>query len=183
MEWRGVTTTNILIGNFFFIAGLGMVISAQWELVRGNSFGYTVMSAFGFFYAGFGAVLTPSFGVTAAYGTDTVEYNNAMGLYLTMWAVFTFMLLISSLATNLICIGIFINCEIGFALVAASYFALADGDPATATTLKKTGGVFCFLAGMLGWYTVAHLMCRHPWLFGFPMGDVGRLSARRRRRA
>lgn len=29
------------------VAGLGMVISAQWELVIGNSFGYTALSAFG----------------------------------------------------------------------------------------------------------------------------------------
>lgn len=47
MEWRGVTTTNVYIGNFFFIAGIGMLISAQWELVKGNSFAYTVLSAFG----------------------------------------------------------------------------------------------------------------------------------------
>jgi predicted acyltransferase len=47
MEWRGVTTTNVYIGNFFFVAGIGMLISAQWELVKGNSFAYTVLSAFG----------------------------------------------------------------------------------------------------------------------------------------
>jgi uncharacterized protein len=47
MGWRGVTTTNVYIGNFLFIAGIGMVISAQWELVKGNSFGYTILSAFG----------------------------------------------------------------------------------------------------------------------------------------
>jgi len=29
------------------VAGIGMVISAQWELVLGNSFGYTALSAFG----------------------------------------------------------------------------------------------------------------------------------------
>ncbi len=29
------------------VAGIGMVISAQWELVLGNSFGYTTLSAFG----------------------------------------------------------------------------------------------------------------------------------------
>jgi succinate-acetate transporter protein len=42
-----VTTTNVYIGNFFFVAGIGMLISAQWELVKGNSFAYTVLSAFG----------------------------------------------------------------------------------------------------------------------------------------
>ena len=58
-----------------------MVISAQWELVRGNSYGYTVLSAFGLFYAGFGALDIPFLGITAAYGSDTVEYNNALGFF------------------------------------------------------------------------------------------------------
>lgn len=100
MEWRNVTITNAFAGNFFFAAGLGMVISAQWELALGNSFGYTVFSAFGkpyhsnhrqciqscshrqgFFYAGLGAANIPFFGVTDAYGRSTTEYNNAMGFY------------------------------------------------------------------------------------------------------
>lgn len=99
MEWRGVTTTNVYIGNFFFVAGrrprilnvmrcplitaagIGMVISAQWELVLGNTYAYTVLSAFGFFYGGFGAIITPFFGVAASYGTNTAEYNNALGYF------------------------------------------------------------------------------------------------------
>lgn len=47
MEWRGVTTTNVYVANFFFVAAIGMLISAQWELSAGNGFGYTVFSAFG----------------------------------------------------------------------------------------------------------------------------------------
>lgn len=47
MEWRGLTTANAFIGDFFFIAGIGMVLSAQWELVRGNSYNYTLFSAYG----------------------------------------------------------------------------------------------------------------------------------------
>ena len=40
-----------------------MVLSAQWELVLGNTYAYTVLSAFGLFYGGFGAIITPLFGV------------------------------------------------------------------------------------------------------------------------
>jgi succinate-acetate transporter protein len=131
MEWRGVTITNVYIGNFFFgmlafqlpfpsltnllVAGIGMVISAQWELVLGNSFGYTALSAFGlstfchpllnlidhckgFFYGGFGAIITPIFGVTEAYGTDTSEYNNALGFFVLMWTVLNTFFLLGSLA-------------------------------------------------------------------------------------
>ena len=102
MEWRSVTVTNVFIGNFFFVAGrilesadmkhlrpndfslkgIGMVVSAQWELVLGNTYSYTVLSAFGFFYGGFGAIITPLFGVQASYGDDTAGYNNAVGFWI-----------------------------------------------------------------------------------------------------
>lgn len=96
-----------------------MVVSAQWELVRGNSFGYTVLSAFGLFYAGFGAIDTPVLGLAAAYGSNTVDYNNALGFFVlceftlppwkmsfsglfadmigAVWSVFNFFFLVGSL--------------------------------------------------------------------------------------
>ncbi|KAF7941591.1 uncharacterized protein EAE97_006428 [Botrytis byssoidea] len=74
-----------------------MVISAQWELVRGNSYGYTVLSAFGLFYAGFGALDIPFLGISAAYGNDTVQYNNALGFFVLLWSVFNLFFLIGSL--------------------------------------------------------------------------------------
>jgi len=178
MEWRGVTVTNVYIGNFFFVAGIGMVISAQWELVLGNSFGYTALSAFGFFYGGFGAILTPIFGVSDAYGTDTAEYNNALGFFVLMWAVLNLFFLFGSLPINLVYIGIFFFVELAFVLIAASYFATADGHADGAVALKKAGGVFAFLAGLLGYYTVAHLMCQTALFWHFPMGDTSRFFVR-----
>ena len=89
-----------------------MVLSAQWELVLGNTYAYTVLSAFGFFYGGFGAIVTPFFGVQAAYGTDVAGYNNALGFFvlsksnhtqdlqkltLPVWAVWNFFFLLGSL--------------------------------------------------------------------------------------
>jgi succinate-acetate transporter protein len=49
MEWRGVTTTNVYIANFFFIAAFGLVVTAQWEMAIGNGLAYSVYSAFGVF--------------------------------------------------------------------------------------------------------------------------------------
>jgi succinate-acetate transporter protein len=61
---------------------IGLVVTAQWELSVGNGFAYTVFSAFGLFYAGYGAILTPAFGVEAAYGDNVNEYNNALGFFM-----------------------------------------------------------------------------------------------------
>lgn len=107
MEWRGVDTKNVFIANFFFLAAIGMVITAQWELVRGNGYGYVVLSAFGrfilagpyfidpifrylgadgrptgLFYGGYGAIITPAFGVEASFGGDTTQYYNASGFFM-----------------------------------------------------------------------------------------------------
>lgn len=82
MGWRGLSVTTAFVGNFLAVAGIGMVISAQWEIVLGNTYAYTVLSAFGFFYFGFGLIVTPFFGVAEAYGgADTVAYNNALGFF------------------------------------------------------------------------------------------------------
>ncbi|KAF7594007.1 hypothetical protein BBP40_010285, partial [Aspergillus hancockii] len=126
MEWRGVTTQNVFVANFFFVAAFGLVITAQWELSIGNGFAYTVFSAFGLFYAGYGAILTPSFSITAAY-TSRTEYNNALGFFMILWTVFVFAMLVGSLPTNIAYIAIFLLVDLGFLFVAASYFAVADG--------------------------------------------------------
>ncbi|KAI9717946.1 MAG: hypothetical protein M1828_007038 [Chrysothrix sp. TS-e1954] len=162
-------------GDFLAIAGIGMVITAQWELVLGNTYAYTVLGAFGFFYFGFGLVVTPLFGVAAAYGgSDTAAYNNAIGFFVLLWACFNFLFLIGSLPLNIIYIGIFLTVQLAFTLVSASYFATADGNMGLAGNLKKAGGAFGFASGMLGYYTLGNLMCQEALRFSFPMGDTSR---------
>lgn len=49
--------------------------------------------------------------------------------------------------------------ELGFLTVATSYFAEADGHHAAAVALKKAGGGFCFVAGLIGWYVASVNRC------------------------
>ena len=83
--------------------------------------------------------------------------------------------LIATLPINLVYIGIFFTVELAFGLVAASYFAAADGHSAASIALKKSGGAFGFISGMLGYYTLGHLMCQEALFFSFPLGDTSRL--------
>ncbi|KAF9692491.1 hypothetical protein EKO04_009454 [Ascochyta lentis] len=180
MEWRGVTTQNVFVANFFFTAALGLVITAQWELSIGHGFEYTVFSAFGLFYAGYGAILTPAFGVAAAYGDNTVEYNNALGFYMILWTVFSVTFLIASLPTNIAYISMFFTIVFGFLLVASSYFALADGNNAASTALKKGGGGICFVSGLTGWYLTFHILLKDS-IVELPMGDTSRYFGKSKR--
>jgi succinate-acetate transporter protein len=134
----------------------------------------------GFFYGGYGAIITPFFGVSEVFGTHTAEYNNALGFFVLIWTVFNTFFFISSLSINLVYALLYGFVELSFALIAASYFATADGNMEAALAVKKAAGAFAFLAGMCGWYTVGNLMCKTSLFFDFPMGDTSRFFARKR---
>ncbi|KAJ2980147.1 hypothetical protein NQ176_g2813 [Zarea fungicola] len=83
MNFRDVTAQNLNVGNLCFVASIGLLISAQWEMVRGNTFSYTVLSAYGLFYGGYGMLLLPALGASQPYGgTTSAQYNNAFGFYI-----------------------------------------------------------------------------------------------------
>lgn len=96
-----------------------------------------------------------------------------------LWTVFVFAFLIASLPSNLAYILVFLFVDVGFLTVAASYFAEADGFHRSSVQLKKTGGVFCFLAGLVGWYLVFHLLLADS-LVQLPLGDTSRFFGRRK---
>ena len=47
MNFRGVTVQTMFVGNLCFVACVGLIISAQWFMIKGDTFSYTVMTAFG----------------------------------------------------------------------------------------------------------------------------------------
>lgn len=78
------------------------------------------------------------------------------------------------LYSNVAYILVFLTVELCFVFDAASYFALADGKAALSKRLMTTAGVFGFLAGLTGFYTVAHYLCEESLPFPVPMGDTSR---------
>lgn len=97
-----------------------------------------------------------------------------------VWTIFVLTFLVASIPTNWVYIGIFLFVELGFLTVAASYFAQADGHSASSLALQKAGGVFCFLAGLLGWYLTFHLLLKDV-LVDLPLGDTSKYFNKRKR--
>ena len=89
------------------------------------------------------------------------------------------MILIDS--RNVVYIGIFFTVQMAFTLVAAYYLAAADGHNSTAIGVKKAAGAFAFVSGMLGYYTVANLMCQEALGFSFPMGDTSHYFSKKQK--
>ncbi|KAJ3541233.1 hypothetical protein NM208_g4697 [Fusarium decemcellulare] len=174
MGFRGVETQTVFVANLCFAAGLGMLISAQWEMARGNTFGYSCLSAYAFFYGGYGVILCPSLGVIESYGGPTAEYHNAMGFYVLIWAVLTLFFMLGSAPINLVSFGIFTTIFLCFTLDAASNFAEADGKASMAKGLMQAAGAFGFISGLLGFYSCAAGMCADALPFALPVGDTSR---------
>ena len=62
MGFRGVVNQVVFVGDLCFVACVALLISAQWEMVRGQTFSYTVLSAFGaLFFFPCPLVLSPAY--------------------------------------------------------------------------------------------------------------------------
>lgn len=143
---QGIATPNVAVGLCYFYGGVVQGFAGMWELFIGNCFAGTVLCSFGFgFWMSFGAINTPAFGIIAAYGDDTVQLNNAIGLYLCGWGIFTFLMLLCTFKSTVLFMGLFFTLDIGFWLLAGYYFT---ANP----KLLQSGGVFVVLAAFCGWY-------------------------------
>lgn len=203
-----------------------MVLSAQWELVLGNSYNYTVFSAYGNRF--------PQ-QVSKKPGADARDYRNVLwgvwshsdafvwrllyfrgrskwlqqctGVLLYLYAQITCPRMRQYLLTtpkyglclipssswgrsrrtlaflnhqqfpnsslrDLVTIATYAALEIYLCLLGASYFVAAEDRDAIA--VKKAAGSFAFIAGLLGYYSMGHVICQDQGLppFLFPMGDV-----------
>ncbi|KAJ5459312.1 hypothetical protein N7530_011256 [Penicillium desertorum] len=178
MNFRGVFTQTIFMGDLCFVAGIGLLISAQWEMVRGNTFSYTVLSAYAFFYGGYGVIMIPVLGIVDAYGGYTPEYHNALGFFVLLWAVFNLFFLLASCAVNIVYVLLFLTLELCLCFDAASSFAMADGLVETSANLMTAAGAFAFVSSLLGYYCVFHGLCQEAVPFSIPMGDTSRVWKR-----
>ncbi|KAL3476558.1 GPR1/FUN34/yaaH family-domain-containing protein [Aspergillus californicus] len=175
LGFRGVSNQTLFIADLCLLAGFGLLISAQWEMVRGNTFGYTVLAAFGLYYAGYGVLLMPSMGITNAYGGQSTEYYNAFGFYLLVWSILNFFFFIASLPTNLPNIIIYSALELSYIFNCASHFTTADGNTATGTALTKVSGAFGFVSALAGFYMLSYELCRDALPFTMPLFETSSL--------
>ncbi|KAL4993146.1 GPR1/FUN34/yaaH family-domain-containing protein [Aspergillus recurvatus] len=178
MGLRAVSNQTVFITNLCFLAGLGLLISAQWEMVKGNTFNYTVLTAFGFYYGGYGVLLMPPLAVIDSYGGKTTEYYNAFGLYLLVWSILNFFFFLASLPTNTINITIYGALELSYIFNCMGNFFMANTDVTTGTTLIKVAGAFGFTSSVAGFYMLCHDLCQHTLPFRIPLFETSHFFSR-----
>ncbi|KAL7917886.1 GPR1/FUN34/yaaH family domain-containing protein [Trichoderma austrokoningii] len=180
MGFRSISNQSVFVANLCFLAGVGLLVSAQWEMVRGNTFDYTVLGAFALYYGGYGVLLLPSSGVLESYGGQTADYHNAFGIYLLVWSILNLFFFIASLPTGAPNIVVYGALELSYIFNCIGHFVRADGNILTSTKLLKVGGAFGFVSSLAGFYMLGHELCRDVLPFRFPVYSTSRLASVRK---
>lgn len=144
---RGVTNNKIIIGAAFFYGGIIELIAGLFCFPMGDTFGMTVLGAYGGFWLSYGAILTDQFHIVSSYGDDRAMLKNALGLFLTCWAVFTTLCWLCTMKSTWGLFLCFTFLELTFILLACSEFQ--DSVP-----LAKSGGYFGILSALCAFYVL-----------------------------
>lgn len=140
----GITIPNIVIGSACFYGGAIQFLAGTWELVLGNTFGATALTSYGAFWMSYASLFIESFGIAAAYEDETM-FNNAVGLFLIGWAMFTFMLFLATMKSTLAFSSLFFFLTITFILLAGGEFSGKVG-------VSRAAGVFGIITAFVAWY-------------------------------
>lgn len=179
MGWRGAAGTQVLLGSYYYMGGMCMVIGGVLEFFLGNTFPFVVFVSFGGFWLSFATLnsafygIQSAYGATAAAGASTVAYESGLAFYLIFWGVLCFIYFIISLRTNVVFAVIFITVDMAFILLSAEYWQLANGNTGTAGHLQTAAGAFAFVCTLAGWYLlIVILLDSLDFPLTLPVGDL-----------
>ena len=105
-----------------------------------------------------------SFGFMDSYAGQSHSYiNNAMGIYLFAWCLFSLLMTVASHRTTVVLFTL-------FATVAMTFLMLAIGHWADSVNCNQAGGAFGLLAAAIAWYAaLAGLLTKNNSHFTLPV--------------
>lgn len=141
----GITIPNVIVGMAWFYGGMIQFFAGMWELVCENTFGSAAFTIYGLFWMAFAAILTPSFGVSAAYQGEVEQFNNALALFMLIMSIFTLIIFTCTLKSTWAFSALFFFVFLTFLLLAIGHFI----DKSSVIT---GGGAMGIVASVLAWF-------------------------------
>ncbi len=151
----------MILGMGIFYGGLAQVIAGIMEWRKGNTFGTTAFTSYGFFWLSLAGILAlPKLELANAPGPV------AMGTYLAAWGIFTAILFIGTLKLNRALQWV-------FATLAILFFLLAIGDWTGSTAVRAFAGWEGVLCGSIAIYAgLAQVLNEVYGRIIWPLGPV-----------
>lgn len=147
----GVKTVVLSLALFY--GGIVQIIAGVWEFRKNNTFGATAFCSYGAFwlaYWGLSVYFKPADGMSAT------DIDVALGFFLLSWTIFTAMLMVAVLRTN-----VALSCTFGALIVT---FALLTSSHLTHShTLEQLGGWMGLLTATLAFYTAFAGVVNETW--------------------
>ncbi|RCK58242.1 Glyoxylate pathway regulator [Candida viswanathii] len=143
---KGIKTVNVVVSLCIFYGGLVEFLAGMWEFFIGNTFAFTVFCSYGAFWITLGTMNVESFHMLDKY-EDPIMMQNAVGLFLVGWGIFTFLMLLLTFKATMAFVALFATLDVAF-------WTLAAGNMVQSATCVKVGGIFCIISACCGWYAM-----------------------------
>ena len=145
---------GIVIGLALFYGGLAQLLAGMWEFRTGNTFGATAFTSYGAFWMAVAAMLQ----------FNLIPGHPAMGVFLLGWTIFTGMLLIATMKTNVGLIALFAALFVTFLLLTLGEFGKGTG---------VLGGWVGIVTAIIAWYNaLAGLLAAGKSGIKLPVGPL-----------
>jgi len=131
---------SMILAMGIFYGGIAQIIAGILEYRKGNTFGMTAFTSYGLFWLSFVGILV----IPALIPSVTAPGDTAMGWYLFMWSLFTFMMFIATLKKPKALQFVFGSLTILFWLLALGHF-LQNPD---ITRIAGYEGIICGLSAI-----------------------------------
>jgi len=134
-----------------FYGGIAQLIAGIFEFRAPNTFGATAFISYGCFWLSFAAYVK-----YIVPGLDAKIANEATGIFLFVWLIFTFYMFFASMKVSKVITLVFFFLTITFLLLTIGAFALS---PKT----SQAGGWFGLITALIAWYGSAAIVINSTW--------------------
>jgi len=157
VQARHLGNAEIVIGMAIACGGLAQLLAGMWEFACGNTFGATAFSSYGAFWISYALIFIPGTGVLSSYtapDAPAADLASAVGIFLMVWFIVTFIFLIASLRSTVALVALFFFLDLTFLFLMIGAFM-------TKEVLTKAGGGFGIITAFIAYYAGASALITH----------------------
>eukprot|EP00484_Ammonia_sp_Unknown_P000339 CAMPEP_0197023200 /NCGR_PEP_ID=MMETSP1384-20130603/3979_1 /TAXON_ID=29189 /ORGANISM="Ammonia sp." /LENGTH=372 /DNA_ID=CAMNT_0042451391 /DNA_START=14 /DNA_END=1132 /DNA_ORIENTATION=+ len=150
MGWVEVEFEVQIYGTAVFLGGVGQILVAIFEIIKGSSFSFAVFGCYGAFWLGWAFVFLERHNTNSSFGHAV--YTEGSTAFLAQWGVLSTCFWVVARRKN-ICLNII------FALLSLTFYLLAIATSTGSEQVKKAAGYMGFFTAAGAFYTgVAELI-------------------------
>ena len=150
-------TGAIALGLAAFYGGVVQLIAGIQEFRRNNTFAATAFCSYGGFWLAVAFTLSPLFGgknlVDLASAGAATDAAKGVGIFLLGWTIFTGLMFLGTLRSNLALMGVFFFLFLTFLALTIGWLSGLPTAGSGSLTWVNIGGWLGIITALLAWYT------------------------------